>query len=50
MGYLESIMRTAEYITLDHLVLFAPKEGIVLDPDGSPVEVPTRSNGPFTIE
>ena len=50
MDILESIMRTAEYISLDHLVLFAPQEGIVLDSDGSPVEVPIRSNGPFTIE
>lgn len=50
MGYLEGIMRTGEYISLNHLVLFAPKEGIVLDPDGSPVEVPIRSNVPYTIE
>lgn len=49
MVYLEDIMRTAEYISLNHLVPFAPKEGVVLDPDGSPVEVPIRSNGPFTI-
>lgn len=50
MGYLESIMRTAEYITLDHLVLFAPKEGIKLDSNGNLVNLVVRSNGPFTIE
>ena len=50
MGYLESIMRTAEYITLDHLVLFAPKEGLKLDSNGNPVNLIVRSSGPFSIE
>lgn len=50
MGYLESIMRAAEYMTLNHLVLFAPKEGIKLDSNGNLVNLVVRSNGPFTIE
>lgn len=50
MGYMESIMRNAEYKTLPHLVVFVPKDGIVLNPSGDPVNINIRSSGDFQVE
>ena len=50
MGCLESIMRKADYKTLPHLVLFAPKEGIFLNSSGDPVNLVIRSSGEYRIE
>ena len=50
MGYLESILRNAEYKTLPHLVLFAPKEGLMLNSRGDPVNLVIRSSEEYHIE
>jgi hypothetical protein len=50
MGYLEEKLKSAQFKTLDYLVVDCPSEGITLDSTGSPVCVKVRSSGPFTIE
>ena len=50
MGYLENILKTADYKTLDHLVFFAPKDGIVLNSNGDPVSLIVRCNKEFQIK
>lgn len=50
MGYLEEKLKSAQFKTLDHLVVGCPSEGIMLDSAGSPVNVKVRSSRPFTIK
>jgi len=50
MGFLEEKLKTAQFKTLDHLVVGCPSEGIMLDSAGSPVDVKVRSSRPFTIK
>ena len=50
MGFLEEKLKSAQFKTLDHLVVGCPSEGIMLDSAGSPVDVKVRSSRPFTIK
>lgn len=49
MGYLEEKLKSAQFGTLDHIVIECPAEGIVIDQAGTPINIKVRSSGPYTI-
>ena len=50
MGFLEERLKDAEFMTLPHILLGCPAEGIRFDSAGGTYELKIRSSGPFIIE